>query len=80
LNNLDDNVDEITYLDYASEAPQDIYATTQHIATNPNGNMFASWGTGMQPADNQGYKSPSEKRNAWESKNKTEIMTNNNFD
>ena len=33
--------------------------------------MFASWGTGMQP-DHQGYKSPSEKRKAWESKNRTE--------
>jgi hypothetical protein len=37
--------------------------------------MFASWGTGMQPEDNQGYKSPRDKKKAWEDKNKNEIIT-----
>ena len=36
--------------------------------------MFASWGTGMQPEDNQGYKSPRDKKKAWEDKNKNDII------
>jgi hypothetical protein len=37
--------------------------------------MFASWGTGMQPEDGQGYKSPRDKKKAWEEKNRNEIIT-----
>ena len=40
--------------------------------------MFASWGTGMQPENT--YKTPSEKRKAWESKNKPDNQVNTNFD
>ena len=68
LQQLNDNIDEITYVDQDSVIHPEIAAIDQRIATNANGNMFASWGTGMQPADGQGYQSPSEKRKAWESR------------